>query len=204
METEQKTITDKIVEGLKKATVEIEEFQLQFALGKADAKDVYEDLKRKFNLKMHDLKQTAHKLKDQVSDDADKLKAAFEELQLQLALGKADTKDLFEEQRKSILKALHKIESAIKENETANSYYVKLLEEIEKFKIKLEILRLRFELKKFDVSSELEGRKSEFNKLVNEIRTKMMYKESNGKKQVQHFKDEISEAYLHLKNAFSF
>lgn len=203
METEEKTITDKIVEGFKKATVEIEEFQLQFALGKAEAKDVYEDVKGQFNLKIHDLKQKIHKLKDQVSGDADKFKAAFEELQLQLALGKADTKDLFEEQRRSILKALHKIETAIKENEVANAYYLKLLEEIEKFKIKLEILRLRYELKKYDVNSELEERKADLRKLMNEIRTKMEYKEREGKMQIQHFKDEIMQAYLHLKNVFN-
>ena len=55
METTATTsITEKIISGLKKAAVELEEFRLQAALGKAEAHDAYEKAKKIFSGRMID------------------------------------------------------------------------------------------------------------------------------------------------------
>ena len=46
MENTSKKITETIIDGLRTVATELEEFQLQFALGKADASDKYEELKK--------------------------------------------------------------------------------------------------------------------------------------------------------------
>ena len=46
--TENTQFLDKVVQSLKKAVVEVEEFQVQAALGKAEAQDKYEEVKKKF------------------------------------------------------------------------------------------------------------------------------------------------------------
>ncbi len=53
METgsDKKNISDIIVEGLKKAAAEVEELRVQAALGKAEVRDAYEDLKKKVQIK---------------------------------------------------------------------------------------------------------------------------------------------------------
>ena len=47
---------DNVVETLRKAAVEMEELQVQAALGKAEAKDKFDEVKKKFNLVLHEAK----------------------------------------------------------------------------------------------------------------------------------------------------
>ena len=63
---------------------------------------------------------------------------------MQLALGKAETKEIFKKQKKQLLSTLHEIEVKIKTNETLNRMYALTLIEIEQFKIQLEILEQKF------------------------------------------------------------
>ena len=56
--TERIHYTDQVVAGLRKAAIELEELQVQATLGKAEAKDKFEDVKKKFNLFVHESKAT--------------------------------------------------------------------------------------------------------------------------------------------------
>ena len=64
----------------------------------------------------------------------------FDELRVQLELGKAEGLDAFKEQKKGLLAKLHEIEVNIKTNKCLNDIYAFVLLEIEKFKLKLEVL----------------------------------------------------------------
>ena len=44
---EEIQFVDKVIGALRKSAVELEEFQVKAALGKADAQDKYEDVKKK-------------------------------------------------------------------------------------------------------------------------------------------------------------
>jgi hypothetical protein len=199
MKTTSKTsLTDKIITGLKKAAVELEEFRLQAALGKADFKDAFEETKRKFNKFVHEAKAHAADAKGIAMVKAIQLKIVLEELQVQLALGKADTKDIFEAQRKKISLALNELETLIRKNKTADEYYIRLQVEIEKFKIKMDILKLHYELSKLDTKNEFQERKQDFSGKLSDIKKHLLEKEEEW----GHFRHEISEAYSHLKKAF--
>ena len=203
METlEKKSLSDKVISGLKKAAVELEELRVQSALGKAEAKDAYEEVKKKFNKYVHEAKLQMNNVKGATKEKSSQLKTALEELQLQLVLGKADTKDLFEAQRKKISNALNEIETLIKKNKTTDLYYAELQMEIEKFRIKLDILKLQFELKKLGVKEEFEEKKNEFSKELSEIKKRLLKKEEEAEDKWEHFREEISGAYSHLKKAF--
>jgi hypothetical protein len=198
--TEKEPLAETLINGLKKAIVEVEEFRVQAALGKAEAKDLYEKLKKDFRQKLHELKHNAEHISEDLKGDALKLKAVFEALEVQLALGKAETKEMFEEQRKAIQKVLSKLENLIRSNPVLNEYNIKMHAELEKFRIKMEILKLRFELKKMDAGEEFETRKTELRKMAEEFRHKLRMKQVD---RMDHVKDELSKAYEHLKNAFA-
>lgn len=202
METNTTRVIDSIIGGLKKAALELEEFQLQLALGKADTKDVYEKVKKDFNGYVHDARLYFESAKDLAKERAIQLKAIFETLQVQLALGKADTKEIFEEQMKKISATLNELEILIRKNETADEYYTKLQVEIEKFKIKLEILKLRYKLNKMDAANEFEIKKTEFLKKLSDIKARLDKKEEEVENKWEHFKEEITEAYTNLKKVF--
>jgi hypothetical protein len=165
---EHNHLSDKVADALRKAAVELEEFQVQFALGKAEAKDKYEEVKKSFNHFVHETKMKMQEGKEK-SDD---LIARFEALQVQLNLGIAEGKEAFNAQRLKILSALQQLEEKILSSPVAEPWVHLLKVEVEKFKIKLEILRLRYELGKMDATEEFEKRKSEFLDKISEMKSK--------------------------------
>ena len=198
METTTKSVTDNVIEVLKKAISELEEFRLQLALGKAEATDKYEEAKKSFNIIIADFKIKLN----EGNEKAHELKAKLDELMVQLALGKAETKDAFDEQRKRITKVIQEIEDFILRNPLAIKLQSKLKLEIEKFKIKMEMLHLRFTLGKMDVKDEFESHKKEFFMKIEDLKHTFSKHEPELKENFQHFSKEMNEAYKHLKNAF--
>jgi len=198
---ENKTISnfaDTLIGNMKKAVTELEEFRVQAALGASEAKEKYEEAKKIFNSFVAEARQQMEKGKEKSTE----LKKAFEELQVQLALGKADTKELFEEQRKKITNALNEVERTIRKNETVNEVYLTLLPEVEKFKIKLEIMRLRYELNKLDKRVDFEEKKTEFAEKLNDIKSRVKGESKKAEERWEDFRSDIADAFVHLKKSF--
>lgn len=107
-------LQEKIKDKLNKAKVEMEELSLQFTLGKAEAADKFEYLKKDFNTKVNEWKILGSQLVETGKVKSADLKVRFEELQIQLALGKAEAKELFQEQKKKIMQSISELEAEIK------------------------------------------------------------------------------------------
>ncbi|RED50360.1 hypothetical protein [Seonamhaeicola aphaedonensis] len=193
---EDNRFIDNVVETLRKAAIEIEELQVQAALGKAEAKDKYEEVKKKFNHVLNEAKIKIEAGREKTKD----IHTKFDEFRVQLELGKTEGLDTFKEQKKTLLAKLHEIEVQIKTNKRLNDIYAFVLLEIEKFKIKLEVLEQKFERKKTNAKSSFEKGKNEFNVFIEKIKTKYRGKKEETK--WEHFQDEISEAFTHFKKAF--
>ncbi len=110
MEKNEKHLADSLIDNLKKATSEFENLQVQMALGKAEAKDKYDEFSKNVNNIIQEAKTKFFNQKDKV----ERLKGKFEHLQLQFALGKAETKEAIAEQKKNIIAAIHDVEKIIK------------------------------------------------------------------------------------------
>jgi hypothetical protein len=188
---------DKVIGALRKTAIELEESRVQLALGKAEAQDKYEEIKKKFNLFIHD---SRYKIKG-VKEKTEELNTKFDELRVQLALGKADSKEIFKNQKKELLLILHEIEVKIKTNETLNRIYALTLIEIEQFKIQLEILEQKFNKNKIEAQDNFQKGKKDFNSFVENFKGKYAKKKEETK--LEHFQNEISEAFDHFKKAFS-
>ena len=201
METIEKNKTaDKIIDGVKKAISEIEELRVKIALGKAEAQDLFEDTKKKLNHYVHESKIKFNKLKQ--NENVTKIINAFEHLQIQLALGIAESKETFDEQKKNISNAIQKLENSLKIEKSYDELASLLKLEIEKFKLKLEILNLQYRLKKVNVQQDFETKKSDFLLKINAIKSRIQKKENAGKTRWENFQNEITESFFHLKEAF--
>ncbi len=200
--TSDKSIADTIINGLKKAVVELEEFRVQAALGKAEAHDAFDAAKKNLRHFMHETEQRFGASQQTVTDVGSELKAAIQTLQVQLALGKAETRDLFEEQRKKITEALHTIETFLKNNKLTAEFKESITREIQKFRIKLEILKLRYELNTITVHEEFEQKKREFSTKLDILAENLRRKEKTAEKNWDHFKEDVAEAYGDMKKAF--
>ncbi|HEV7231537.1 MAG TPA: hypothetical protein VGO45_09435 [Bacteroidia bacterium] len=203
------SITSAIVDGLRKTADELEAFRLQLTLGKADASDKFEEMKKELSGFVSGLKTKLNKIKQFGGRKAEELHEALDELQLQLALGKAEARLHFEIQEKKILEALQKIEKGIeklvKKAELPPHLESELQREAAKARIKMEILRLRFKIKKMDAKGKMKDYMNEhiesLNKLAGKIKSAANPVEEKGK--WKHFNEEMKEAYDHLKTAFS-
>ena len=198
MKTKQDiNFVDKVIGALRKTAVELEEFQVQAALGKAEAQDKYEEVKKKFNLFLHEGEVKIIGVREKIEE----LNTKFDELRVQLALGKAETKEIFKKQKKQLLLTLHDIEVKIKTNEALTRLYAFTLIEIEQFKIQLEILEQRFNEDKSKAKDTFEKGKHDFNAFIDKFKGKYAKKKEETK--LEHFQHEITEAFDHFKKAFS-
>lgn len=196
-DTQNIQFIDKVINALRKTAIKLEELQVQTALGKAEAQDKYEDIKKEFNLFLHDSEFKIKGIKENMED----LKISFEQLRVQLALGKAETIEAFKMQKKDLLLTIHEIEVKIKSNPSLNRMYAVTLIEIEQFKIQLEILEQKYMQEKTATKSSFEKAKEEFNLFIESVKVKYGKKKEATK--FEHFQSEISEAFDHFKKAFS-
>jgi len=204
METTKETFAiDKFIQRLRDAQVEIEEFRVQLALGKAEAKDKFEELKhflQKFIVEVENYFYQAGVL------DADKklnLQKAIDELKVQLNIGIADAKDMYAEQKKNIEKYLNEIETLIASDERVLEMKEKVLSEFEKAKIKLEILQLQFSLGKLEVKDEIHKYSKEVSQTIEDIESVLKSKSDDYTAKFENVQSELRKAYIHIKKAFA-
>lgn len=194
------TMIDKLVEGFRKIANELEELQLQLALGKAEAKDKFEYLKKRFNLFLHDAELKVNEAREFVEET----KSKIDELRVQLALGKAETKDVFEAQRKKILAKIHDVETYIKSHPALAKVYDFVHAEFERIKLELEILAIDFKLAVTKSSDSIQKRRQEMEAIIKNLKEGLeKHKEAAEPSRQQHFRNEITLAYHHLKAAFN-
>ena len=79
--------------------------------------------------------------------------------------------------------------------------YAFVLIEIEKFKVLLQVLEQKFNKNREEASASFKKGKVEFNQFIDELKSKYSKKEEETK--WEYFQTEVSEAFTHLRNAFS-
>lgn len=196
METISGKIIENIIEKLRRAEVELEEFELQLALGKADAMDQYEGMKK-------ELREVLWKIKQEVKDKSKMFDAKMEQLLEILQAGKPEAKETFSASKEKISELLDELLSELKNTGIGAELYATIVGEFGKFKIKMEILRLKLALKKMDWKQEWESGKKEVNRMVQEFEKRVRDTSHTIKEGNEEFFTEIRQAYAHLKKAFS-
>jgi hypothetical protein len=193
----RKPLLKKLGESLLQAQQEIDDLAVQLSLGKSDAKEKFEEVKKEFIEKVNELKQLVKSSFDKSIPIALKLK--LEELELQLKVGKVETKESFDLQRAVLVEATIALENeiikALEKIETSDYFH----HAVEKFLLKLEILRLKFGIKKFEIKDTFRTRMERAKKSIHRFADNA--KKMRSRKTHIDFKEEIAEAYKHLKSA---
>ncbi len=107
---------DNVVSFFKNATTKLEVLQLQAALGKAELTEKWEDVKDKAKDEFYQLKSDVNASIDRNKEKYQHLKAKMEHLELQLALGEAESDDLIKEQQKKLVDAFRDVKSLIEKD----------------------------------------------------------------------------------------
>lgn len=191
--TTKQTWAERLAATLNKAATDIGDFQVQLALGKAEARDEYEKLKKNLRQKFSESGPIYTTAKKQIRGAEE----TFDDLRVQLALGKAETADIFNQQKKKITGALNKIDTALSSLPHDDHFRLEVRSELEKTRIKLDILRLHYRFADM-TADETKKKIADLKARVADIRNNAGLTEQLG-----NVEREIEAAYTQLKKAFA-
>ncbi|HMT28199.1 MAG TPA: hypothetical protein PKD91_02855 [Bacteroidia bacterium] len=194
---ETKSFKDKLGKLITKAETELDELRVKISLGKMNGADLFEDMKKELRESFHEI---SGELKSESKEIAESVKSNIEELQLQLALGKAEALDAYEEQKSKINKSINSIEHDIRNTKNELSYdaRLKIQNELEKFRLKMEVLQIRYELGRLDLKDNVETKKQKFKKEFDQLLDTL--KEETSEK-VEEYGENLKNAYDALRKS---
>ena len=178
-----------------------EDMQVQFSLGKMDATDAFEKQKDLLRNAIVEWKSNLDKAGDKTDATVNEMKAKMEELLLQLNLGKAEGKELFEEQRKKIEAALHEIKTSgsTMYHEKFNDMMQVFDTSSKAFKAGLEILQLQFSLAKMDAKVDVAEVQAQVKAKMNEITQSFTDMQKLGMQNLEAWNKQMQDGYEKLK-----
>lgn len=190
---------EKLGKFIQKAQTEIDELRVKIALGKMNGADLFEDMKQELKASLHEFRNEVDAKKQEV---AETLNEKLANLHLQLALGKAEVLDVYEEQKSIILKTITQLESELIENKDHlhSDVRMKIQNELEKFRLKMEILQIRYELGKIDLKDNIDEKKEKFKKEFAQLISNV--KDETSEQLAEYGKD-LKEAYEKLRKSIS-
>lgn len=171
METNAKTmekpillnLADKLVEAQR----EVDELALQLALGKAEVMEKYAEVKSEFRYRVINFKNW---LMSRQSREVYKgIVARIEKLEERLMSENTESREKFIEEKKIVLKTIRAIEAEIRNRLPDNQDVQHIKQDIEIFRLKMEILHLKYLLKRFTLKDELKSNVKEVQRRVSVI-----------------------------------
>lgn len=198
METKQESKDTKVLkmvaENLLALQQEIDELTLQFALGKAEVKETYANIKKDLLSQMHTWR---HALSGHLSLEAQE---RLDLLEAQLIKAMEESPALFEKQRHHLIALIQEIERDFKVwwQKTEKTHHLEF--EFEKFKLKLEILRLHFLVKKFEVKDEFRSAMKDVKNSIHALKDEI---QENVEESWDHVRDRSTSIYSQLRKALT-
>lgn len=208
MEEQQK---EQAKDKLNSIKSEIEALEVQLALGKAEAVKEFESQKAAFNQKLDEAKVLVDELAEKGKGKVGELKTYMEELQVQLALGKAESVEVYKEQEHKMQEALTAFRAKAKETfeETSQEGETKVKElmslvEVQsgEFKTKMDMYRVQLALGEKEAREELEKLRKEFITNAREIGAKIDEQIDQLEDKAEDLGEEIAEKFYEMRKSF--
>lgn len=198
---------DKKLDSLEHQALALE---AQLTQTKEQALQRLEQRKQQLKDVLKQVQAEVQKSKEIAEQAKTEVQAKLEQLQVQLALGKADARDTFEEQRTKILKALSEFESIVDQKLKAVGFesgkvWEDLVGRASTLEAEFEALKGRFESEKAKQQVALESKKQEllaklqvYKNQLNEKRRKMQTKADTFEADLRKGLDQIKSGFKRL------
>ncbi len=187
-------------EKLQQLRTIFDELEVQLALGKAEAKEIFEREKQNMSQFIEEQKIRFRKEQALSEEKWQQLLAAFEALEVELNAETPAEKSAYDEQKSKTLQRIYELEHTMKES--YGDLGASLREQLDAFKARLDAYRIQLALSEFGDQEAAESRRFELREKVIEIQAYMRKQEADANK-IDDFVSEISTAFEHLKKAFS-
>lgn len=183
---------------------ELEDLKIVVDLPTDELTDGFEHRKARFQSFIQEAKATVEEVGD--SEAARKLKTHLEELEVQLALGRAETRDAFDEQKKKLDHKLHEAQVAYEHWRDAPDANDGDLDKAfqhrtEHFRTQLDLFRVQYHLGLAEAREEWNEFRHDLEEKIHEIKQFWADRNKEGERRVEAFNQDMTEAYSHLKGA---
>lgn len=187
-----------------------ESLELQLTLGRAEALQRFEGQRQRLSTQVQALKARLTQINELGEDARIRAQAALEHLEVQLALGRAETRDAYLEQRDRLRQAIHALENRLDEAVASGTAGHRLEAELKTFAghadrllAELEALEFQFQVNAESARQRLVDAKHALLLKIDAFRKQLAEQQSQAKERVQQTQDELGQAARHLKEAFS-
>jgi lipid II:glycine glycyltransferase (peptidoglycan interpeptide bridge formation enzyme) len=186
-----------------KATAD--ELRVQLHLGSRELSDSFEEQKKEILRWSEEARTT---LETEASSASAEMRTKLEELEVQAALGKAESKDAIQEQRKKLTSLITEAnESSIEllgdSKKNVRDLAVKADTKFDEWHTRFDLLRLQISLGAADASVDWNDKKKDLKQSIQKLESKLEAVSDDSEEGWISFKGEISEAWTHVKKAFS-
>ncbi|MEL7343221.1 MAG: hypothetical protein AAGM67_22245, partial [Bacteroidota bacterium] len=155
------------------------------------------------------MSEVVDKVQERIKDrpSAENLRTRLDELKVQLALGKAESRDAYEDQKDKLEEALKHTQTALGEwsdeaDAKLSDVSQVLKEKATLFETKMDLFKVQFALGKAEAKEEWEEKKEEIRSHLMGIRKKADEGKDKAEDKWDEFSEEMSEAFSHVKSAW--
>jgi len=186
-------------------------FEAQLQQTKEQALARLEVRRKTLNEALEKFKSEMAKAKGIAEEKKKEMQAQFGDLQVQLALGKAETRDAFEAQRKKIRHSIATLEATVDRHLDAAGHAAdksleqaadKLIAADIEYEAEADALEAKFMMKKAEAKAQFEKKKSDLLAQIKEFKTKVQGKRGMARDKAATFEKELSAGISQIKHAF--
>ncbi|MDY6942804.1 MAG: hypothetical protein SVU69_07295 [Pseudomonadota bacterium] len=188
-----------------------EALELQLQLGRKEALDRFEDEKQRLTERLEAMEKRFEETTGIADDMRDSVRGQVEHLRVQLALGRAETRDAYQEQRKNILAGIRSLEERLdsaghqlgQENaERLEAVTKDLIRAADRLVAELEALEYQFEVGATTARQQLDDLRKDVVTRAQSIRKRLREQGSKAEDKMEAFEKDISQAASQAKQAF--
>ena len=185
--------------------------EAQLQQSKEQAVEELEVRKKRLNETLEGFKSEILKAKGLADEKKTEIQTRFDELQVQLALGKAEARDAFEAQKKKIQHSIATLEATIDRELDAAGQSIdeSLKKAANKFIVaaigleaQMEAFTVQFEVKKAGARAQFEQKKGQLVAQINEYKRQLEEKKRMARDKAATFENELSNGMSQIKQAF--
>jgi hypothetical protein len=200
-----KEIREAIDTKLDKFEAEASAIESQLNLSKDNAIEKLETQKKQFADVLTGFKGKINESKAIAQEEKTKIQNQLENLRVQLALGKAESKAAYESQKKAIEDAIKSFESSIDRelDEASDAVTSKLIGEANALGAQLDAMKVQFEREKAEGQAQFEEQKKELAAKILAFRQDLRDKKQMAVDKGTAFEGDLSTGLSQVKTAFS-
>ncbi len=186
-------------------------FEKQLQQTKEQALTKLEARKKTFNEAAEKFKAEIGKVKGIAEEKKQESQAKFDELQVQLALGKAEAKEAIEAQRKKIQPLIASLEDIVDRlldaaghaiDEPLEKAWEKFIAEATAYEAEAEALEAQLAMKKAEAKAHFEQKKTELLAQIKGFKAQLSEKRDMAKDKAATFEKQLSDGMAQIKRAF--